>query len=79
MEVLFAGVEVVFIFCSSLVKGSCVRKQVDNPAEMAYAPKTTGVTRTLCTPAVCGAYSFPATCCQLLSLLHLQFLGREIE
>jgi len=47
MEVLFAGVEVVFVFSFSLVKGSCVRKQVDNLAEMACAPKISGVTRTL--------------------------------
>lgn len=79
MEVLFAGIEVLFIFYSSLVEGSCVRKQADDPTELAFTAKTTGVTRTLCTPALSRAYSSPATCCQLLALLYLQFLEREIE
>lgn len=71
MEVLFVGAEVVFVFCSSLAEGSCVSKQVDNPAEVASALKTSGVTRTLCTPAVSGAYSSPATHCHLLPSLTI--------
>lgn len=76
MKVLFAGAEVVFIFCSKLVNGSCVRKKADNPAEMTCVPKTTGVTRTLCTSVVSGAYSSPVTCCQVHALLQLDFKER---
>lgn len=71
MEVLFVGAEVVFVFCSSLVEGSCVSKQVDNPAEMASPLKSRGVTRTLCALAVSGAYSSPPTCCHLLPSLTI--------
>lgn len=76
MKVLFAGAEVVFIFCSNLVNGSCVRRKADNAGEMICVPNTTGVTRTVCTPAVSGAYSSPVTCCQVLALLQLDFQGR---
>lgn len=59
MKVLFAGAEVVFIFCSSLVNGSCVRKKADNPAETTCVPKNHWCHQDLCTPVVSGAYSSP--------------------
>lgn len=38
MKMHFAGAEAVFIFCSSLINGSCARKEADNPAEMTCVP-----------------------------------------